>query len=306
MILVPKPPPMSGAITSTLNSGRPNMRARPFLIGERRLGRVPDAQPAGARLVLRHHAARLDRAAAAALDDEPLPRGRAPPARRRASGSPTTLDERAAARLSGTSAWTAGCPAPRPPRDRSTAGSGSYVDLDQADGVLGHVAVVGDHEGDRLADVAHLVRRPAAAGCAGASGRDAGSGAAPAGSRSPRSAAVRTRCTPGQRRAPARRRWPTIRAWACGTAQDRRRGARRAGRCRRRSSPARGAGAGPRCAGCARRSGGWSSDGRDRFAARDLSTAWLDPVPAGGAASGQLLARSAALSSGTASDVPRS
>jgi hypothetical protein len=33
MILVPKPPPVSGAITSTLNSGRPNIRASPFLIG---------------------------------------------------------------------------------------------------------------------------------------------------------------------------------------------------------------------------------------------------------------------------------
>ena len=33
MIFVPKPPPTSGAITSTWNSGRPNMRASPFLIG---------------------------------------------------------------------------------------------------------------------------------------------------------------------------------------------------------------------------------------------------------------------------------
>jgi hypothetical protein len=33
MILVPNEPPMSGAMTSTLNSGSPNSRASPFLIG---------------------------------------------------------------------------------------------------------------------------------------------------------------------------------------------------------------------------------------------------------------------------------
>ena len=33
MIFVPKPPPVSGTTTSTLNSGRPKIRARPFLIG---------------------------------------------------------------------------------------------------------------------------------------------------------------------------------------------------------------------------------------------------------------------------------
>ena len=31
-ILVPKPPPTSGAMTSTLSSGRPSMAARPFLM----------------------------------------------------------------------------------------------------------------------------------------------------------------------------------------------------------------------------------------------------------------------------------
>ena len=71
MIFVPKPPPTSGAITSTWNSGRPNMRASPFLMGSGACVDVPHAQDAGA-VVLGHDAARLDGAPAAPLDDEAL------------------------------------------------------------------------------------------------------------------------------------------------------------------------------------------------------------------------------------------
>ena len=84
---------------------------------------------------------------------------------RRASGSPTPCARRAA-RVVGTSPCTSGAPWPAPRSEVDHGGQRLPVDLDQAGGVLGDVAVVGHDHGDRLADVAHLVHAPAAAGCA--------------------------------------------------------------------------------------------------------------------------------------------
>ena len=52
--------------------GSPKIRASPFLMGSGACVEVHTRSCAGARVVLGHDAARLDRAAAAPLDDEPL------------------------------------------------------------------------------------------------------------------------------------------------------------------------------------------------------------------------------------------
>ena len=123
MIFEPKAPPMSGAITSTLNSGRPKIRASPFLIGS------------GAWVEI--HAlsvpARASNSATTPRVSMGLPQLRSIHSRSRstraarakaASGSPTRCTSRPA-RLAGTSACTSGDPSASAASSSVTAGSGS-------------------------------------------------------------------------------------------------------------------------------------------------------------------------------------
>ena len=60
-----------------------------------------------------------------------------------------------AATLQRRSTCARGAPA-RARRRSPTAGSGSYVDRDVGERILGDGAAVRDHQGDRLADITHL------------------------------------------------------------------------------------------------------------------------------------------------------
>ena len=152
--------------TSTLNSGRPKIRARPFLIGSgawvefhtRELpGRARRARPrrraprSGCRSSARCRAARGRTWAAPA---------------NAASGSPTRWTTRAA-RLPGHVGVDERPPGPRGRLEVGDHRQRLVRDVDQPDGVLGHVAVVGDHERDELARRSGPRRRRAAAGSAG-------------------------------------------------------------------------------------------------------------------------------------------
>ena len=127
------------------------------LDGERRLGRRPHAEVPGPRIVLRHDAARLDRAAAAPLDVELLGQdvGRLPERRVRVA-RPLGDARRAVPRHVRMDA--------RSLRLRRHLEIGDHRqrlvrDVDEPHGILGHVAVVRHHEGDELPRVAHLVDR---------------------------------------------------------------------------------------------------------------------------------------------------
>ena len=108
-------------------------------------------------VVLRHHAAGLDRAAAAALDVEPFLEDVGRPRERRVRVS-HPLDDAGRAVFRHVSVDE------RPPRPRGRLEIGDHrqglvLDVDQPDAVLGHVAVLGHDECNELARVADLVGR---------------------------------------------------------------------------------------------------------------------------------------------------
>ena len=110
-------------------------------------------------------------------------------------------------------------PATSPPRAASmptTGGRNSYVDPDPADRVLGDVAVVGDDERDRLADVVHLVLRQGVLRAAVGQRRVRDQQRQRLGHRSrSRSSWVHTAWTPS-RSSTSSTSMSVIRAWACG------------------------------------------------------------------------------------------
>ena len=127
------------------------------LDGQRRLRRVPDSQDPSPRVPLGHHAARLDGAAAAALDRQPLaPHARRPP--QRPGGVADRLPEPRGAVLG-----HVGVHARRAGRERGRQVGHDrkrlVLDLDQRGRVLGEVAIGRDDECDELAHVSDLVGR---------------------------------------------------------------------------------------------------------------------------------------------------
>ena len=75
----------------------------------------------------------------------------------KSGATPVPLGTSATARLFGKSLWmTAGLPVIAA-SGSTTTGSGSYDDDDRVGGVARQVAIGGDHDGDRLAGVAHHV-----------------------------------------------------------------------------------------------------------------------------------------------------
>ena len=170
--------PVSGATTSTLNSGRPKIRARPFLMGS------------GACVELHTRSWPVRASCSATTPRAPRSgcrssaRCRAAPgstcaARRTPRRVPTRWTTRAA-RFPGTSAWTSGPPAGRPPRGRrppARARTGRRSARRRPRPRSGRPP-----RRTRPARPRSAPRRPrAAAGSADGSGPDAGSGEATAG-----------------------------------------------------------------------------------------------------------------------------
>ena len=130
------------------------------LDGQWRLRRIPHGQRLLQRVEHGHHAARLDGAAARALDEQVLLEH----VRRLMESAFGIADDLLQTggdvarhvvvhqRL----AWLERDAKVDHRRERFP------LDVDQADGVLGHVAIFGDDHGDRLADVAHLALRQGA------------------------------------------------------------------------------------------------------------------------------------------------
>ena len=225
MILRPKPPPVSGAITSTLGLGEAEPGASPFLMVRGAWVESQTRRTASPRVVLGHHpAAAPDGASAAPLDDEPL----AQDARRAAEGSIGIADGL---------------------REPGDAIVGNVV-VDER-GMRGEGRFGIDH-GRRAARTLRrrlsatqrlpprrrsAPPRAAALGARVGEDEDAGSGGGPAGCRSPSSRAASARCTPGRRRAGAAGRGKVgpARAGCAGPP----RGGGRPGPCRARSTRGR-------------------------------------------------------------------
>ena len=155
LILTPNPPPTSGVMTSTWPRSRPSLAAtQPRTPVEVWVER-PHRHPAGVGVPAGDDAAALHRLAGAPLDGE-VERERCAARRRsRPRASPLACSIRAPT-LPGTSSWTRWSARPGGV-DADDRLQELVVDPDPADGVLGDVAVVGDDEGDRLADVVDLV-----------------------------------------------------------------------------------------------------------------------------------------------------
>ena len=135
--------------------GEPEEPGEAVLDRQRRLRRVPDFQVSSPRVPLGHHPAGLDRAAAAALDREPL----AQHVRRAGHRGLRVADRLAKARRPvvrhvGVHAWR---PGPERGREVGHHRQRLVLHLDERKRVLGDVAAVGDDEGHDLADVAHFV-----------------------------------------------------------------------------------------------------------------------------------------------------
>jgi len=156
MIFVPKPPPTSGATTSTLNSGSPKSPASPFLMGS---GAWVESQT----LRLRRrgsHSATTPRASIGLpqLRSIASRSRRTRGARERAVGVADRLSEArgAVVRHVGVHARHAGRERRRQiGHDRQRL----VLHVDERERVLGDVAALRDDEGHNLADVAHLVDR---------------------------------------------------------------------------------------------------------------------------------------------------
>ena len=125
MIFVPKPPPTSGATTSTLNSGRPKSPARPFLMGS---GACVESQTLSTRRRASHSATTPRASIGHPQLRSIAKRSRSTRGARAsaASASPTVWRKRAA-RLSGTSPCTRGVPGASAVARSVTTASGSYV-----------------------------------------------------------------------------------------------------------------------------------------------------------------------------------
>ena len=156
MIFGPKPPPTNGAMTRTCRSLKPEHGGKPVAHEHRRLRRVPDRQLVGARVPLRDHAAGLDRRGRAVLVAEaPLDDAIGLGARGGivALGSAAHGRRRWSARRRG--------PAATPALERlfqiDHRRQRLELDVDVVERVLGDVAALGDHDRQRLADMADLV-----------------------------------------------------------------------------------------------------------------------------------------------------
>ena len=185
--LEPKPPPTSGTITRIADSARPSICAS------------------------------CARGRCALCDDDQTVR-RSPPARRspRAAPSATPTSRGITWSVRTTCAAAANAPATSPARfsqrasvsvaarGSTTASQRLVVDLDALGGVLGQRARLAHHGGDRLADVADLVARPAADAARGATVSPGGGSICARRRRARRSAAVEQRAA--HRRAPGRGR----------------------------------------------------------------------------------------------------
>ena len=156
LILTPKPPPTSGVITSTCPRSRLELRRDRRADAGRGLGRGPHLQPVDVGVPAGDGAAALHRHARAALDGE-VELEAVRRVRDRGRGVAVVLLQ--------PRADVAG----HVVVDQVRGGAGVVDadhrrqelvgDPDPPHRVLGDVAVVGDDEGDRLADVVHLVPR---------------------------------------------------------------------------------------------------------------------------------------------------
>ena len=213
LILTPKPPPTSGVITSTWPRSSSSFTAiaarTPVEVwvevhtwsrlrsgSQRATVPRPSIGWQALRSMVRSRASRCGAAAIAAV------------------ASPTFCSIRAPT-LPGTSSWTRRSAA-RAASMPTTGGQQLVVDGDPADRVLGDVAVVGDHEGDRLAHVVDLVLGQRVLGAAVGERRVRDEQRQRLGHRAGRGRRrSRPRARP-RRRAPRTTSMSTIRACACG------------------------------------------------------------------------------------------
>ena len=163
LILTPKPPPTSGVTTSTWPRSRPSLAATQ--------PRTPVEVWVDDHTVIRpvsgSHRATTPRPSIGWQADRSTVRSSSSvwgAAAMAAGASPFACSIRAPT-LPGTSSWTSRSAA-RAAAMPTTGSQELVVDPDPADGVLGDVAVVGDHERDRLADVVDLVLRQRVLGAA--------------------------------------------------------------------------------------------------------------------------------------------
>ena len=135
--------------------GKAEHARQPILDGEGRLGGVPDAQEARARLVLRRHPAALDGASAAPLDDEAF----AQDVRRAAEGAVGIADglRELCRPVGGDVGVDAGGVGSERGLGIDDGGHRLVLHVDEGRGILGQVATVRHHEGHRFADESNLV-----------------------------------------------------------------------------------------------------------------------------------------------------